>query len=74
MIRLTAGSANNRKIKSTRIAIVAAIAIAFIVVMFVPIIPVSYEEITGGFGNSDEPVGRMVTKNVSVFQIITGTD
>ena len=74
MILLTANPVHNRKNKSARIAIVAAIAIAFIVVMFVPIIPVSYEEIMGGFGNSDEPVGRMVTKNISVFQIITGTD
>jgi len=51
-----------------------AIAIAFVGIMFVPIIPISYEEIVGDFGDPDEPIGRMVTKNVSVYQIITGTE
>lgn len=67
--------AQQRKNSNTlRIVIGIAIAIAFVGIMFVPIIPISYEEIVGDFGDPDVPVGRMATKNVSVFQIITGTE
>lgn len=48
---------------------VALIGLAVVVILFVPIIPVSYEEIIGF--EVDEPIGRMVTKKVSIFQIIT---
>jgi hypothetical protein len=60
--------------KATKVAIGIAIIIASVGIMFAPIIPVSYEEIVGDLGDSDQPVGKMVTKNVSAFQIITGTE
>ena len=70
MISDTPDSRKNPKL--TNILIAAAIATAFVIILFAPIIPISYEEIIGL--DVDEPVGRMVTKNESVFQIITGTE
>ena len=65
--------AHERK-NSKKLIIGIVIAIAILGIMFVPIIPISYEEIVGDFGDPEGPVGRMVTKYVSVFQIITGTE
>lgn len=69
---MTSHAHERKNSKKLIIGIVSAIAILGI--MFVPIIPISYEEIVGDFGDPEGPVGRMVTRNVSVFQIITGTE
>jgi hypothetical protein len=61
---------NNATIR--KIIIAALIVLAVVVILIAPLIPISYEEIIGL--DVDEPVGRMVTKNVSIFQIITGTE
>ena len=61
---------NNARFR--KIISAALIALAVVVILIAPIIPISYEEIIGH--DVDEPVGRMVTKNVSIFQIITGTE
>lgn len=66
--------AHERKNSKMMLIIGIVTAIAIVGIMFVPIIPISYEEIVGDFGDPEGPVGRMVTRNVSVFQIITGTE
>lgn len=63
----TAKDRNNANLR--KFGMVALIGLAVVVILFVPIIPVSYEEIIGF--EVDEPIGRMVTKKVSIFQIIT---
>ncbi len=71
-----ADPASNRKnTKAVKLGVSIAIAAAFIVIMFAPIVPIQYEEIVGDLGDpSGGPVGRMVTRNASLFQITTGTD
>ena len=66
----TAKDRNNVNLR--KFGMVALIGLAVVVILFVPIIPVSYEEIIGF--EVDEPIGRMVTKKVSIFQIITGKE
>ena len=66
----TAKDRNNENLR--KFGMVALIGLAVVVILFVPIIPISSEEIIGF--DVDEPIGRMVTKNVSIFQIITGTE
>ena len=69
---MTSESADRSHANLRKFGKVALIGLAVIVVFFAPIIPISYEEINGL--DVDEPIGRMVTKNVSIFQIITGTE
>jgi len=66
----TAKDRNNANLR--KFGMVALIGLAVVVILFVPIIPISYEEIIGH--DVDEPIGRMVTKKVSIFQIITGKE
>jgi ACR3 family arsenite efflux pump ArsB len=66
---------NRKNTKAIKVVVSIAIAVAFIVIMFAPIVPIQYEEIVGELGDPNGgPVGRMVTKNVSPFQIMTGAD
>jgi hypothetical protein len=70
---MTSDTAKDRiGVNLRKFAIVAIVGLAVVVILFAPIIPISYEEIIGF--DVDEPVGRMVTKNVSIFQIITGAE
>jgi hypothetical protein len=59
-----------------RVAIGASVAVVAVLILFLPLVPVNYEErvIVQDEGGESIVVGRMVTKNVSVFQILTGTD
>lgn len=65
-----ASRTGDKKLKNYVIA--ALVALGIVATLFAPIIPISYEEIIGF--DVDEPIGRAATKNVSIFQIITGTE
>lgn len=69
---MTPESADRSHANLRKFVMVALIGLAVVVIFFAPIIPISYEEIIGF--DVDAPIGRMVTKNVSIFQIITGTE
>ena len=55
----------NTKVK--KYVVGALVSLGIVATLFAPIIPISYEEIIGF--DVDEPIGRTVTKNVSIFQI-----
>ena len=70
---MTSDTAKDRDNANLRkFGMVILIGLAVVVIMFVPIIPISYEEIIGY--DIDERIGMMVTKNVSIFRIITGKE
>lgn len=82
MIDMSGSTRNTGKINRGIIGAIGAAAIILILVIaFVPLVTISYEEIsqlrppenaTDEELENPEPVGRLVTKQITIYQMLTG--